>query len=73
MRPGLAFVGLFTVLLLIYFTFRESLGALPISLLQLAIVLAVLASAGWYRYSRHRKGWFFFGDDEAKDSSNDAQ
>lgn len=76
MRPGLVFIGLFTVLLLTYFTFRESLGTLPTFLLQLGIVLAVLAGAGWYRYSKRRRSWFFFGDDtddESKDSSNDAQ
>lgn len=71
MRPGLAFVGLFAVLLVTYVTLRDSLGTLPTFLLQLGIVIAVLAAASWYRYSKHRKGWFFFGedDDEAEESS----
>ncbi len=72
MRPGLVFVGLFAILLVTYVMVRDSLGTLPTFLLQLGIVLAVLGGAGWYRYSKHRKGWFFLGgDDDDGDASDD--
>ena len=62
MRPGLVWVGLFTILLIIYMTLRDSIGTLLTFLLQLAIVIAVLAGASWYRYSNSPKGGFFFSD-----------
>ena len=74
MRPGLVWVGLFTILLIIYMTLRDSIGTLLTFLLQLAIVLAVLAGASWYRYSNSPKGGFFFSDnhDESVDENNQA-
>ena len=73
MRPGLVFVGLFAVLFVLYALLRDSLGTLTIFLLQLALVLVVLAGAGWFRYSKRHKGWFFFGeDDEDGDRPHDS-
>lgn len=71
MRPGLVFVGLFAVLFVLYALLRDSLGTLTIFLLQLALVLVVLAGAGWFRYSKRRKGWFFFGEDGEDDEDGD--
>jgi hypothetical protein len=63
MRPGLVFVGLFVVLILIYLLLLDSLGTLGTFVLQAAIVLVVLVGATWFRYAKSRKGWLFFSDD----------
>ena len=64
MRPGLAIVGLFAVLLLTYALFQGSLGTVGRSLLQASLVLIILAGAVWFRYHRGQKGWFFFSNDD---------
>ncbi|MDA1036488.1 MAG: hypothetical protein O3B65_06350 [Chloroflexi bacterium] len=71
MRPGIVFVGLLAILLLTYALLRDSLGTLPTFLLQFGIVVAVLGGATWYRYSKHRKGWFFFGEDNDDSEKSD--
>jgi O-antigen ligase len=76
MRPGLVFVGLFAVLILVYVLLLDSLGTLGTFLLQAAIVLVVLAGATWFRYAKHRTGWLFFGDEEhgePQDSSAESE
>ena len=71
MRPGLVFIGLFVVLFIVYLATRDSLSTLMTALLQLAIVLVILGAATWYRAHSHRRGWFFFGDDnEAEDGTS---
>ena len=65
MRPGLLFVGLFAVLILVYVLLIDSLGTLGTFLLQAALVMMLLAGAIWFRYAKRRSGWLFFGDDES--------
>ncbi len=49
MRPGLVFIGLFALLMVVYFSFQSTLGAVTTIVLQAAIVLALLGSALWLR------------------------
>ena len=67
MRPGLVFVGLFAILILLYVLLQDSLGSLGIFLLQAALVFVVLAGATWFRYAKHRTGGLFFGGDDDDD------
>lgn len=71
MRPGLVFVGLFAVLMVVYFLLKDSLGVLPTFFLQAAIVIVILVGAVWYRFAGKRKAWFFFRveDDDDDDES----
>ena len=65
MRPGLVFVGLFAILIVLYLLLQDALGSLSTFLLQAALVLVVLAGATWFRYAKRRNGWLFLGDDSA--------
>lgn len=49
MRPGLVFIGLFALLMVVYFSFQSTLGTVTTMVLQAAIVLALLGSALWLR------------------------
>ncbi len=49
MRPGLVFIGLFALLMVVYFSFQSTLGTLLTVALQTAIVLALLGSVLWLR------------------------
>jgi drug/metabolite transporter (DMT)-like permease len=49
MRPGLVFIGLFALLMAVYFSLQSTLGAITTIVLQAAIVLAILGSAVWLR------------------------
>ncbi len=49
MRPGLVFIGLFALLMAVYFSFQSTLGTVATIVLQAAIVLALLGSAIWLR------------------------
>ena len=49
MRPGLVFIGLFALLMAVYFSFQSTLGTITTIVLQAAIVLALLGSALWLR------------------------
>ena len=49
MRPGLVFIGLFALLMAVYFSFQSTLGTMATTVLQTAIVLALLGSAVWLR------------------------
>ena len=49
MRPGLVFIGLFALLMVVYFSFQSMLGTVTTIVLQAAIVLALLGSALWLR------------------------
>lgn len=49
MRPGLVFIGLFALLMAVYFSLQSMLGAIMTVVLQAAIVLALLGSALWLR------------------------
>lgn len=49
MRPGLVFIGLFALLMVVYFSFQSTLGTVTTVVLQTAIVLALLGSALWLR------------------------
>lgn len=49
MRPGLVFIGLFALLMVVYFSFQSMLGVVATIVLQAAIVLALLGSALWLR------------------------
>lgn len=49
MRPGLVFIGLFALLMVVYFSFQSMLGTVMTIVLQAAIVLALLGSALWLR------------------------
>ena len=73
MRPGLVFVGLFLILMVLYFALRDSLGVLGIFLLQASLVFVILAGAVWFRFARKRKGWLFFGIEDDKDEDDHSQ
>ncbi len=49
MRPGLVFIGLFALLMVVYFGLQSTLGTVTTTVLQVAIVLALLGSALWVR------------------------
>ena len=49
MRPGLLFIGLFALLMVVYFSLQSTLGTVMTVVLQAAIVLALLGSALWLR------------------------
>ena len=49
MRPGFVFIGLFALLMVVYFSFQSTLGTVTTIVLQAAIVLALLGSALWLR------------------------
>lgn len=49
MRPGLIFIGLFALLMVVYFSLQSTLGSVTTFLLQVAIVLAILGSVLWLR------------------------
>ena len=67
MRPGLVFVGLFAVLIVIYALLQDTLGSTATLLLQSAIVIVILGAAAWFRRVRSRRGWSLFRDEpEAK-------
>ena len=70
MRPGLVFVGLFAILIVLYLLLQDTLGSLSTFLLQAALVLVVLAGATWFRYAKRRSGWLFLGDDRASDDDS---
>ena len=63
MRPGLVFIGLFAVLILIYALLRDTLGSVPTFLLQAAIVAILLAAATWFRRRRANGGWSLWPND----------
>ena len=64
MRPGLAFVGLFVFLLVIYALLADTLGSVPTFLLQAGIVLMLIGLARWFRRSRSRGRWPLFSHEE---------
>ncbi|MCY4582080.1 MAG: hypothetical protein OXE50_04670 [Chloroflexi bacterium] len=49
MRPGLVFIGLFALLMVVYFSLQSTLGTVTTTLLQVGIVLTLLGSALWLR------------------------
>ena len=49
MRPGFVFIGLFALLMAVYFSLQSTLGSITTIVLQAAIVLALLGSAIWLR------------------------
>ena len=49
MRPGFVFIGLFALLMAVYFGFQSALGAVATIVLQAAIVLVLLGSVLWLR------------------------
>ena len=49
MRPGLVFVGLFALLMVVYFSLQSTLGTVTTTVLQVGIVLTLLGSALWLR------------------------
>ncbi len=49
MRPGFVFIGLFALLMAVYFSLQSTLGSVTTIVLQAAIVLALLGSAVWLR------------------------
>lgn len=63
MRPGLVFVGLFTVLTIIYVLLIDSLGSLSTFILQASLILLVLVIALRFRHSRDRNYWLLFRDE----------
>ena len=76
MRPGLVFIGLFAVLILTYALLQDTLGSVPIFLLQATIVAVLLAAATWFRYRRTTGGWSLGRSDTLAndtESSNEAE
>lgn len=71
MRPGLVFIGLFAVLVFVYILLIDSLGTLGTFLLQAALVAVVLGGATWFRYTKRRSGWLFFGEDANESTETD--
>ena len=63
MRPGLVFVGLFAVLIVVYALLQDTLGSTATFLLQSAIVIVILGAAAWFRRIRNRRGWSLFRDE----------
>lgn len=49
MRPGLVFIGLFAMLMVVYFSLQGTLGTVATVALQVVIVLTLLGSALWLR------------------------
>ena len=49
MRPGFVFVGIFALLMVVYFGFQETLGSVTTFAVQAGIVLALLGAALWLR------------------------
>ena len=49
MRPGLVFIGLFALLMVVYFSLQSTLGTVTTTVLQVGIVLTLLGSALWLR------------------------
>ena len=49
MRPGFIFIGLFALLMAVYFSFQSVLGTGVTILLQTAIVLVLVVSVMWLR------------------------
>ncbi len=64
MRPRIAFVLLFVVLVTLYLLLADTLGGPATFALQLGIVLMVVGGARWLRRARSR-GWGLFADDES--------
>ena len=64
MRPGIAFVLLFAVLITLYLLLADTLGGPATFALQLGIVLMVIGGARWLRRARSDGGWRLFADDE---------
>ncbi len=52
MRPGLVFIALFVLLFAVHQLLVDRLGGLPTLILQIAIVIALLAAALWFRNKR---------------------
>ena len=62
-RPGIAFVALFVVLLTVYLLLADTLGG-PVTFgLQAGIVLMVIGAARWLRRTRSHSGWHLFSDE----------
>ncbi len=49
MRPGLVFISLFALLMVVYFSLQSTLGTVTTTVLQVGIVLTLLGSALWLR------------------------
>ena len=54
MRPGLMFVGLFALLMAVYFAAADTLGTLPTFALQTAIVVGLVIALNVFRRRRPR-------------------
>jgi hypothetical protein len=67
MRPGLIFISLFAVLIVMYVRLTDALGTVGTVLLQAALILVILIGALWFWYTKRRSGWIFFGDEEGRD------
>ncbi len=65
MRPGIAFVVLFVVLLTLYWLLADTLGAPATFVLQAGIVLMVIGAARWLRRARSGGRRLFSHDDPA--------
>ena len=72
MRPGIAFVLLFVVLITLYRLLADTLGGPATFALQLGIVLMVIGGARWLRRTRSHGGWRLFADDEAANPEPEA-
>ncbi len=64
MRPGVAFVLLFIVLITLYLLLADTLGAPATFVLQAGIVLMVIGGARWLRRARSRGKWRLFANDD---------
>lgn len=53
MRPSIIFLGLFTILMLMYFSFSTFMQTSRIFILQLLLTLALLAFARWRQNKKH--------------------
>ena len=64
MRPGIAFVLLFVVLVALYVSLADTLVRPVTFALQVGIVLTVIGAARWLRRARGHGGWRLFADDD---------
>ena len=72
MRPGIAFVLLFVVLVALYLRLADTLGGPATFALQVGIVLMVIAGARWLRRARIRGGWRLFSADDPASAEPEA-
>ena len=54
MPPALLFIGLFALLMLLYWALADTIGAVPTFVVQAALVLALTMGLTWYRQRKGR-------------------